>query len=122
MVAEDMYVMAADGKVLSAPVAKPWPNKPPKCTDCAPLFMKVCECSLLFNFSVASACFDLKTLVSFGVLKAYLMRGAGAVIHSHGIETCIATMLIPGAKEFRVSPIPSVFDLIFRSNTFTRLY
>uniref|UniRef100_A0A804NLJ5 Probable methylthioribulose-1-phosphate dehydratase n=1 Tax=Zea mays TaxID=4577 RepID=A0A804NLJ5_MAIZE len=74
MVAEDMYVMAADGKVLSAPVAKPWPNKPPKCTDCAPLFM-----------------------------KAYLMRGAGAVIHSHGIETCIATMLIPGAKEFRVT-------------------
>jgi hypothetical protein len=49
MVPEDMYVMAADGKVLSAPVAKPWPNKPPKCTDCAPLFMKVCECSLLLK-------------------------------------------------------------------------
>jgi methylthioribulose 1-phosphate dehydratase/enolase-phosphatase E1 len=47
MVAEDMYVMAADGKVLSAPSAKPWPNKPPKCSDCAPLFMKVCECSVL---------------------------------------------------------------------------
>jgi methylthioribulose 1-phosphate dehydratase / enolase-phosphatase E1 len=31
------------------------------------------------------------------------MRGAGAVIHSHGIETCIATMLNPGAKEFRVN-------------------
>ncbi|CAM0150165.1 unnamed protein product [Urochloa decumbens] len=74
MVAEDMYVMAADGKVLSAPAAKPWPNKPPKCTDCAPLFM-----------------------------KAYLMRGAGAVIHSHGMETCIATMLNPGAKEFRMT-------------------
>ncbi|KAK3118705.1 hypothetical protein QOZ80_9BG0704740 [Eleusine coracana subsp. coracana] len=74
MVAEDMYVMSADGKVLSAPVAKPWPNKPPKCSDCAPLFM-----------------------------KAYLMRGAGAVIHSHGIETCIATMLNPGAKEFKIS-------------------
>ncbi|RLM68963.1 hypothetical protein C2845_PM17G09180 [Panicum miliaceum] len=74
MVPEDMYVMAADGKVLSAPVAKPWPNKPPKCTDCAPLFM-----------------------------KAYLMRGAGAVIHSHGMETCIATMLNPGAKEFRMT-------------------
>ncbi|CAD6257114.1 unnamed protein product [Miscanthus lutarioriparius] len=35
--------------------------------------------------------------------KAYLMRGAGSVIHSHGIETCIATMLNPGAKEFRVT-------------------
>ncbi|XP_052136566.1 probable bifunctional methylthioribulose-1-phosphate dehydratase/enolase-phosphatase E1 [Oryza glaberrima] len=74
MVAEDMYVLSADGKVLSSPVSKPWPNKPPKCTDCAPLFM-----------------------------KAYLMRGAGAVIHSHGMETCIATMLDPGAKEFRMT-------------------
>uniref|UniRef100_A0A0D9XS40 Probable bifunctional methylthioribulose-1-phosphate dehydratase/enolase-phosphatase E1 n=1 Tax=Leersia perrieri TaxID=77586 RepID=A0A0D9XS40_9ORYZ len=74
MVAEDMYVMSADGKLLSSPVSKPWPNKPPKCTDCAPLFM-----------------------------KAYLMRGAGAVIHSHGMETCIATMLDPGAKEFRMT-------------------
>nr|CAB3491547.1 unnamed protein product [Digitaria exilis] len=74
MVAEDMYVFSADGKVLSTPVAKPWPNKPPKCTDCAPLFM-----------------------------KAYQMRGAGAVIHSHGIETCIASMLEPGAREFRMT-------------------
>ncbi|KAG8089828.1 hypothetical protein GUJ93_ZPchr0011g28551 [Zizania palustris] len=74
MVPEDMYVMSADGKVLSSPVSKPWPYKPPKCTDCAPLFM-----------------------------KAYLMRGAGAVIHSHGMETCIATMLNPGAKEFRIT-------------------
>lgn len=42
------------------------------------------------------------------VFKAYLMRGAGAVIHSHGIETCIATMLNPGAKEFRVNPLVHV--------------
>jgi hypothetical protein len=47
-VAEDMYVMSADGTVLSLPVSKPWPNKPPKCSDCAPLFMKVCACPLLF--------------------------------------------------------------------------
>ncbi|OEL32497.1 putative bifunctional methylthioribulose-1-phosphate dehydratase/enolase-phosphatase E1 [Dichanthelium oligosanthes] len=47
MVAEDMYVFSADGKVLSAPVAKPWPNKPPKCTDCAPLFMKMTHMEML---------------------------------------------------------------------------
>ncbi|TVU03801.1 hypothetical protein EJB05_50649, partial [Eragrostis curvula] len=35
--------------------------------------------------------------------KAYQMRGAGAVIHSHGIETCLATMIDPGAKEFRLT-------------------
>ncbi|XP_048529320.1 probable bifunctional methylthioribulose-1-phosphate dehydratase/enolase-phosphatase E1 [Triticum urartu] len=74
MAAEDMYVMSAEGKVISAPVAKPWPHKHPKCSDCAPLFM-----------------------------KSYLMRGAGAVIHSHGMETCMATMLNPGAKEFRMT-------------------
>jgi hypothetical protein len=42
------------------------------------------------------------------VLQSYLMRGAGAVIHSHGMETCMATMLVPGAKEFRVGP-PCLF-------------
>lgn len=31
------------------------------------------------------------------------MCGAGAVIHSHGIESCLVTMLDPLAKEFRVS-------------------
>jgi methylthioribulose 1-phosphate dehydratase/enolase-phosphatase E1 len=39
------------------------------------------------------------------------MRGAGAVIHSHGIETCIATMLNLGAKEFRVIPIVQVSSI-----------
>ena len=33
------------------------------------------------------------------------MRKAGAVIHSHGLESCLATMINPGAKEFRVSVI-----------------
>jgi hypothetical protein len=32
---------------------------------------------------------------------------AGAVIHSHGMETCIATMLNTGAKEFRVNLLVS---------------
>ena len=30
------------------------------------------------------------------------MRNAGAVIHSHGLESCLATMIDPRAKEFRV--------------------
>ncbi|OAY64042.1 probable bifunctional methylthioribulose-1-phosphate dehydratase/enolase-phosphatase E1 [Ananas comosus] len=74
MVPEDMYLLSGDGEVLSRPVPKPWPHKPPKCTDCAPLFM-----------------------------KAYQMRNAGAVIHSHGMESCLVTMLHPGAKEFRIT-------------------
>lgn len=36
-------------------------------------------------------------------LQAYEMRNAGAVIHSHGIEACLVTMIHPLSKEFRVS-------------------
>ncbi|XP_072981568.1 probable bifunctional methylthioribulose-1-phosphate dehydratase/enolase-phosphatase E1 1 [Typha angustifolia] len=74
MVPEDMYVLSGAGAVLSVPSPKPYPNKPPKCTDCAPLFM-----------------------------KAYQTRNAGAVIHSHGMESCIVTMIHPFSKEFRIT-------------------
>lgn len=47
MMDEDMYVLSRDGSVLSEPLAKPWPNKPPKCSDCGPLFLKVYD-SVLF--------------------------------------------------------------------------
>ncbi|XP_022859733.1 probable bifunctional methylthioribulose-1-phosphate dehydratase/enolase-phosphatase E1 1 isoform X1 [Olea europaea var. sylvestris] len=74
MVDEDMYVLSPNGSVLSEPLVKPWPHKPPKCSDCAPLFM-----------------------------KAYEMRNAGAVIHSHGMESCLVTMISPLSKEFRIT-------------------
>ncbi|KAG9129093.1 hypothetical protein Leryth_019828 [Lithospermum erythrorhizon] len=74
MVESDMYVLSPEGAVLSAPSPKPYPHKPPKCSDCAPLF-----------------------------IKAYEMRNAGAVIHSHGMESCLATMINPFSKEFRVT-------------------
>ncbi|KAB2095775.1 hypothetical protein ES319_A01G063000v1 [Gossypium barbadense] len=71
---EDMYVLSGDGAIISSPSPKPYPHKPPKCSDCAPLFM-----------------------------KAYHMRDAGAVIHSHGMESCLATMINPHLKEFRIT-------------------
>ncbi|VFQ80050.1 unnamed protein product [Cuscuta campestris] len=74
MVEEDMYVLSPNGTILSEPSAKPYPHKPPKCSDCGPLF-----------------------------LKAYEMRNAGAVIHSHGMESCLVTMMNPSAKEFRIT-------------------
>ncbi|CAI0440910.1 unnamed protein product [Linum tenue] len=74
MEADDMYVMSGNGSILYAPSPKPYPHKPPKCSDCAPLFM-----------------------------KAYEMRDAGGVIHSHGMESCLVTMLNPSAKEFRIT-------------------
>ncbi|GLT83333.1 hypothetical protein SLE2022_016280 [Rubroshorea leprosula] len=74
MVPEDMYVLSAEGSIISSPSPKPYPHKPPKCSDCAPLFM-----------------------------KAYHMRNAGAVIHSHGMESCLVTMINPLSKEFHIT-------------------
>ncbi|KAJ4976863.1 hypothetical protein NE237_001969 [Protea cynaroides] len=74
MLPEDMYLLSSNGSFLSTPSPKPYPHKPPKCTDCASLFM-----------------------------KAYEMRNAGAVIHSHGMESCLVTMIQPFSKEFRIT-------------------
>ncbi|GLT35195.1 hypothetical protein SLA2020_096660 [Shorea laevis] len=74
MVPEEMYVMSSDGFILSLPPLKPYPYPPPKCTDCAPLFMEV-----------------------------YEMCNAGAVIHGHGMEACLVTMVNPFSKEFRIT-------------------
>ncbi|TYH92360.1 hypothetical protein ES332_A13G177000v1 [Gossypium tomentosum] len=37
---DDVYVLSGDGSIISSPSPKPYPHKPPKCSDCAPLFMK----------------------------------------------------------------------------------
>ncbi|KAL0001964.1 hypothetical protein SO802_015745 [Lithocarpus litseifolius] len=74
MVPEDMYVLSSDGFILTTPVFKSYTHAAPKCTDCAPLFMKV-----------------------------YEMCNAGAVIHSHGMESCLITMINPLSKEFRIT-------------------
>lgn len=74
MVAKDMYLLSADGKILSAPEPKVYPHKPPKCTDCCSIFMEI-----------------------------YQKRNAGAIIHSHGMESCMATMIHPSSKEFRIT-------------------
>ena len=42
-------------------------------------------------------------LPSYLDVQCYEMCDAGAVIHSHGMETAMVTMIKPGAKEFRVS-------------------
>ncbi|KAK9056956.1 hypothetical protein SSX86_024321 [Deinandra increscens subsp. villosa] len=83
MVEEDMYVLSSSGSILFSPSPKPYPHKPPKCSDCAPLFMKITDVIVIF--------------------QAYNMRNAGAVIHSHGMESCIVTMLDPLAKEFKIT-------------------
>ena len=56
MCGDDMFVLNADGSVRTPPVPRPPPAKPPKLSECAPLFM-----------------------------AAYELRGAGAVAHSHSV-------------------------------------
>lgn len=41
MVGEDMFVLDDKGEVIHTPPAKPAPHKPPKLSECAPLFMSV---------------------------------------------------------------------------------
>ncbi|XP_062090451.1 probable bifunctional methylthioribulose-1-phosphate dehydratase/enolase-phosphatase E1 1 isoform X1 [Humulus lupulus] len=93
MVPEDMYIISPNGSVLSAPSPKPYPHKPPKCSDCGPLFMKKAKRRLILREKRSR---NLK-------YEAYEMRDAGAVIHSHGMESCLVTMINPQAKEFRIS-------------------
>jgi len=47
-----MYVLSDNGSVLSAPSPKPYPHKPPKCTDCDQLFMKVSLVSRYNNYRI----------------------------------------------------------------------
>ncbi|KAE8075954.1 hypothetical protein FH972_014633 [Carpinus fangiana] len=74
MVPEDMYLLSPDGFVLSTPLLNSYAHKAPKCNECAPLFLKVFE-----------------------------MRNAGAIIHSHGMESCLVTMINSFSKEFRIT-------------------
>ncbi|KAK4286147.1 hypothetical protein QN277_002743 [Acacia crassicarpa] len=74
MTAEDMFVKCSDGSDFIIPPVKASPHKPPKCSDCNPLFMKI-----------------------------YEMRNAGAIIHSHAMEACLVTMIRPLSKDFRIT-------------------
>lgn len=42
---DDMFVLDAQGNVLHTPVTRPPPYKPPKLSECAPLFTAVSNCS-----------------------------------------------------------------------------
>ena len=41
MIPDDMYVLDKQGNVLVDPVPRPAPYKPPKLSECSPLFMAV---------------------------------------------------------------------------------
>ena len=79
MKAEDMFVLDSEsGDVVHTPKAKPPPHKPPKLSECAPLFM-----------------------------SAYRLRNAGAVLHGHSMNAMLASVLC-GGNEFKVTQIEMI--------------
>jgi hypothetical protein len=57
MLPTDMYVLAANGSVLKACAPKGAPHKPPKCSECGPLFLKVFpKKHLLLSLSLSNLC------------------------------------------------------------------
>jgi methylthioribulose 1-phosphate dehydratase/enolase-phosphatase E1 len=79
MVADDMFVLDAQGEILHTPEARPPPYKPPKLSECSPLFM-----------------------------SAYELRNAGAVLHGHSMNAMLATLLNPDADEFKITHIEMI--------------
>ncbi|KAK9825411.1 hypothetical protein WJX81_002858 [Elliptochloris bilobata] len=75
----DMFVLNAAGGVLEHPKPRPAPYKPPKLSECSPLFM-----------------------------AAYELRGAGAVLHSHSLNAVMATLLDEFAPEFSVTHLEMI--------------
>lgn len=53
MAPADMYVLDHQGNVVETPTARPAPNKPPKLSECSPLFMAV---SVLLVAQIAHSC------------------------------------------------------------------
>mmetsp|Transcript_28725 Transcript_28725/g.73056 ORF Transcript_28725/g.73056 Transcript_28725/m.73056 type:complete len:502 (-) Transcript_28725:369-1874(-) len=79
---DDMFVLDAKGEVVHTPAAKPPPARPPKLSECSPLFM-----------------------------SAYELRNAGAVIHSHSMWCVLATLLEPDASEFKITHVEMIKGL-----------
>eukprot|EP00890_Picochlorum_soloecismus_P001087 jgi/Picsp_1/197/NSC_00196-R1_enolase-phosphatase e1 len=79
MVGDDMFVLDDKGEVIHTPPAKPAPHKPPKLSECAPLFM-----------------------------SAYDLRQAGAVLHGHSMNAMLATIIHPEKDEFTVTHLEMI--------------
>lgn len=57
MKGEDMFVLdAGTGDIIETPPAKPAPHKPPKLSECSPLFMSVRGCCLTHTV-VVTCCY-----------------------------------------------------------------
>jgi len=79
---DELFILDLKGDIIHTPSAKPPPARPPKLSECAPLFM-----------------------------AAYEMRNAGAVLHSHSLSAVMATMLDPTASELVLTELEMIKGL-----------
>ena len=105
MVPDDMFVLDQQGTVLIEPVARPAPYKPPKLSECSPLFMAVKQPDLYAAVAPKRFALDPK---SSSCLQAYELRNAGAVAHSHSLNAVMATLIDPSASEFTVTNLEMI--------------
>jgi len=79
MLPADMFVLDEDGEVSRCGARRPGSLRPPKLSECTPLFM-----------------------------AAYKLRGAGAVIHSHSMHAMLATLIDEESTEFSVTQLEMI--------------
>lgn len=103
MIPDDMYVLDKQGNVLVDPIPRPAPYKPPKLSECSPLFMAVRPMQ-----SAICICFCRPTVICSTFVQAYELRGAGAVMHSHSLNAVMATLIDPTASEFTVTNLEMI--------------
>ena len=104
MIPDDMYVLDKQGNVLVDPVPRPAPYKPPKLSECSPLFMAVRTVACIHMRN----CFCRAPSICRVCVQAYELRSAGAVMHSHSLNAVMATLIDPAASEFTVTNLEMI--------------
>ena len=121
MKSEDLYVLDINGRELETPVARPWPYKSPKLSECYPLFQKVGKhpSALVVAAFLTSYPHELPFRTTSLWPQAYQHRNAGAVLHSHSLSAVTASVLDQTATEFRVTELEMI--KVFPSHVVARI-
>ncbi|KAL2589582.1 hypothetical protein AAZV13_13G239000 [Glycine max] len=94
---EDMYVLSHSGSVLSAPSPKPWPHKPPKCSDCDPLFKKITHMEMIKGIKghgyydelvvpiIENTAYEYQLTESFAKAIEDYPKATAVLVRNHGV-------------------------------------
>ena len=108
---EHMFVLDASHEIAECPSAPADTSKPPKLSECSPLFLAVCTPVPHPVADRAVSGFQPQQpgqQSSVAHVQAYDMRSAGAVLHSHSVHAVLATLLDESASEFIVTQLEMI--------------